>query len=548
MPMRRDWVPAFRWLQIMLIVGAIALDFAHGIRLGEHDIGFHPIYRFRQTLAVAISRLHQPALHGYLADQSVINALTSAGFPRLPEEGGHADLSDWTALFANSAALDRAIQQGLDAQFDPTLPPQTINGNEVAYADYFVIAFRLFGPHLTSLYYLFFAILCVSCILFYLQFRHSPFSLFLLTSYLAGIFFLQNYVHSQNAEWGATLTNSRFFEALSLLPASHVFLVIWRREKPSLITVATVILQSMILAFLIDCRITARWQLAAITAASVLMVLVLKWESGDWWTLRARDQWKVVWPAVAAVVALAGHMSLISHAVDARYASQPKYHPIWHEVLRGLMGSSSALQKAYIGRFTTLGAASDQDAYDAVSYDLTERWDTSSPIAVVRGGRVEADVTRGWSEYERLARRLVIQIVLKHPKTVLYGLYNKGIEQISEYRDQDAMSFENLRVAGLIAALGAIIWLAMGGVGSRHLLGGAYGAAVMLLAALAPPIIAPSALSVGTLLAYLMAFVLAACAILILVGRMLTKAGSSWYPIHVGVPCAKAKPRVWHDR
>jgi hypothetical protein len=93
------------------------------------------------------------------------------------------------------------------------------------------------------------------------------------------------------------------------------------------------------------------------------------------------------------------------------------------------------------------------------------------------------------------------------------------VEQIFEYRVNGAMSLANLWMAGLISALGAIIWLAFGGLGSRQLVAGACGSAIMLLAALAPPIIAPSVLSVGTLLAYLVAFVLAATALIIVVGR-----------------------------
>jgi hypothetical protein len=73
---------------LVLAVITIGLDFAHGIALGEHNIGFHRIYRFRQTVAIAISRLQRPRLHRYLAYQSVIDALTQNGSPALPAEGG----------------------------------------------------------------------------------------------------------------------------------------------------------------------------------------------------------------------------------------------------------------------------------------------------------------------------------------------------------------------------------------------------------------------------------------------------------------------------
>ena len=55
MPTQHDWTFAWRWLQISLIFAVFALDFAHGIWLGQHNIGFHPLYRLRQSTAVAIS-------------------------------------------------------------------------------------------------------------------------------------------------------------------------------------------------------------------------------------------------------------------------------------------------------------------------------------------------------------------------------------------------------------------------------------------------------------------------------------------------------------
>jgi len=518
---RREWKAALRGLQIALIVAVFALDFLHGIRLGERDIGFHPIYRFRQTLAVALSRLHHPAMHGYLADQSVIDALDEAGFPRLPEEGGPRDQASWTAYFSDSAALDRAMERGLKVTFDPALPPQIIKGNEVAYADYFVLAFRLFGLHMSSLYYFFFLILGASCVLFYIEFRSSSFLLFLLTTYLGGIYFLQNYVNSQNPIWGATLANSRFFEALTLLPATHIFLVAWRRREVRLATAAAVVLQALILAFLIDCRITARWQVAAICGAAVFAIRWGKWKNRKWLPALDRNVWNAAWPALVAVSALGLHMAAINYSVDSRYADESKYHIIWHEVLRGLLGSSVELQRVYLGHPTGLGAASDKDSYDAIDYELNQHHDLSSPIAVVERGMIRVDVTKGWGEYERLARNLVLKMVREHPLAVLSSLYNKGVEQVFEYRVRGAMSLQNLKVAIVICVIGALIWLGLQSIDEVQLIDGAMATSVLLIFALAPPVIAPSPLSVGTLLAYLMGFILAVLTFVVLILRRL---------------------------
>src|SRR3981081_582650 len=75
-------------LQLVLVLAAFCFDFAHGIALKQHDTGFQPMFRVRQTLAVAISRMREPPLHGYLAYQSVIDGLNRNGFAFFSEDVG----------------------------------------------------------------------------------------------------------------------------------------------------------------------------------------------------------------------------------------------------------------------------------------------------------------------------------------------------------------------------------------------------------------------------------------------------------------------------
>ena len=221
------------YLLILATVLAFCFDFAHGIMLGQDRIGFHPIYRLRQGLAIAISRMHEPPLHGYLAYQSVVDALNEDGFAVLDQDKGpHLDVAGWSALLGDPARMDRALRDARDTAVDTTLEPQLVLGNELGYADYLYLGFRLFGLHMSSQYYLYFVLLGISCVLYLSQFRRSPFLVFLLLTYLAGLGFLENYAHSMGNE-AATLANSRLFEALSLLPAMHIFLLVWTRAPPA---------------------------------------------------------------------------------------------------------------------------------------------------------------------------------------------------------------------------------------------------------------------------------------------------------------------------
>src|SRR5262249_47983571 len=152
------------------------LDLAHGIWLGQDRIAFHPIYRVRQSMAVAISRLRDPPLHGYLAYQSVLDALNRNGFAvNANDVGPHLDFAGWRALFSDPDAVERALNEAKTTPIDTALPPQPIIINELAYADFIYIGFRLFGVHMSSLYYLCFILLGISCLLFIIEFRTSPF-------------------------------------------------------------------------------------------------------------------------------------------------------------------------------------------------------------------------------------------------------------------------------------------------------------------------------------------------------------------------------------
>jgi hypothetical protein len=515
----------WRSLQLILILLTFGLDFGHGIMLGEHDIAFHPLYRLRQTLAIAISRMHQPPAGGYLAYQSVVDALNENGFAIFNQDKGpHLDLDGSNELVKSPTRLEHALQDAKDAPIDPNLPPQIIRGNEPGYADYVYLAFRLFGAHMASLYFFYFVLLGISCVLFVAEFKRWPFALFLLSAYLAGLFFLQNYVQTQREQL-ATLANSRVFEALSLLPAMHIFLLVWRGQPFRMPTIATAAAQATLLAFVVESRTAALWQVAMIIAAAATVVLA---SAVGWRSLSASRKGHAlaaIWPAALAVTLLTTGMAAIDLRVDSRYRAEPKAHVIWHEVLRGILSTNLELQRIYVGKVTELADPTDQIAYDAVMKDLNDRNDRSSPIAFNVDGRIYIDPDRGYAEYDRLARSLVLKILAAHPFKVIASIPEKLSEQIEFFRGYtllSAMRVDNLLIAAVVAALAGILWLGSGAweVSARNLVVGAAAAAIIFAFALVPPLIAPSNLSVGTLLCFLIATVVGVFILIALVARL----------------------------
>lgn len=494
------------YLGLLLLIGCtFCLDIFHGIRLGQDQVAFDPIYRLRQSLAVAISRLHEPSPGGYLAYKSVVDVLDQNGFAQFDDEPGpHLDKQGRDALFNNGPLLDRIIHEAREVAIDRALPSDIIRANELGFADYIYVSFRLFGDRLSSLYYFYFLIAAATCLLYVVQFCRSPISLFVLVIFLAELYFLENYVHSYGTYLN-TVTNSRLYSGLSLVPALHVLLVLWRRPPLHAFTVAAVVMQSLIFAFLLSCRTEVAWQLVLIAAIACGMGLFALASRGQGLRVALR-RFGALWPAAVFVAVVSAYSAAVSASADQRYAMEPKAHIVWHEVLMGILSTSPELRRQYVG--DDLRTYGDPEVYTAVIRDINARNDASSPI--VRrdeNGKLNFDLMKGWSEYEKLVRSLTLRIILHHPLAVLAAIPTKIGDQIMLYDPPYAhsMAWDNLRVFVMIVAVGALLCIAAGGltVDRPTLRGTAFIIAVILIFAAMTPMIHPSPLSIGTLFCYL---------------------------------------------
>jgi hypothetical protein len=502
---------------LALITCTLGLDFFHGIQLGEDRIGYLPVYRLRQSLAVALSRLHDPPLGGYLAYKSVVDVLSADGFALLDgDPGPRRDRSGISALLNDGPRLDRMIQQATDVRIDPTLPPELIRANELGLADYIYVSFRLFGTRISSLYYFLFAIVGVSCLLYAWQFREGPFLMFLLLVFAAELYFLENYARSYGSLIN-TVTNSRLFSGLSLLPALHILLVLWQRLPPRLFTVAAVIGQSLIFSLLLSCRLEAAWQLIMVVAVAcgVALTTLLAWRRSGEGTLMGRLG--TLWPAAILILVVSTHSLVVAKSADARYAAERKGHILWHEVLMGILSTSPQLRLEYVG--DTLRTYGDEEVYTAVIRDLNARNDASSPIVRrLPNGQLTIDLMSGWGDYDKLAKSLTLRIIYQHPLAVLAVIPTKIGDQIVwfDYPGAHNMAWDNVRIPIAVIAVGALVCMAAGGfAGDRQRRSSALVLiAIVLLFAMATPMIHPSELAIGTLFAYLGAIViLAACGV-----------------------------------
>jgi hypothetical protein len=494
-----------RWTQLggvgllFLIVAIFALDIVHGVAIGQDGVLFGPAYRLRQSLAVTISRLREPSLHGYLAHRSIIDVFSAHGFAFFDDDKGERLWqTDERGLVDNVADMNAMLHEAMTVPIASGLQPEIIQANELGYADYAQMAFLLFGVNTQALYYFYYVILGISCALFVLQFRKSPFLLYLLTLYLGGILFLQNYADTQGSQL-FTVANSRLFSALSLPAALHVLLVMWERRRPSIVTALTILLQSIVIAFVISCRYEAMWQvLMILSAAGIVALKFLLERESHGWTTELAGRCSQLWPAALLFLVLFGDHMRVEMTADQRYAYEPKTHTIWPEVLGGILSVSPSLQKAYTG---TSYNNFDNYAYFAVIKDLTARHDTGSPIVTAENREIGLDLWRGFKFYDDLSRAMTLRVVREHPLLVIGGLYQKMIDQAKLYASSHAFALRNFRVPIVVVMLAALAYFFAGGMafGGEDLRGVYPLIAIFLIFSALTPAIEPSTLAAGTL-------------------------------------------------
>ena len=86
----------------------------------------NPIYRWRESLAIALSRMQAKPLHGYLAYGSISNYLNQHGLAIFGSEARPVPTDEErSALIHDGARMEKLIGEARQVPIDPSLPPVT---------------------------------------------------------------------------------------------------------------------------------------------------------------------------------------------------------------------------------------------------------------------------------------------------------------------------------------------------------------------------------------------------------------------------------------
>ncbi|MGE5537985.1 MAG: hypothetical protein ACM30I_05175 [Gemmatimonas sp.] len=480
----------------------------HSQELGqERTLYDNPIYRWRESLAVALSRMQDKPLHGYLAYRSTRDYLAQHGLGLM---GGEADPlpsgQERHDLVFDPDRMEELIREARDAPIDYTLPPVMVQGNELGVADYYYWSFKLFGLNLRALWLFYFSLLAVSAGLFFLTFRRSPFCILLLMLYLSAHYYMVGYAALPHF---TTVHNSRFFPVLSILPAMHLMLLLVRRERATLLTATVAGIQTLLLMFIIFCRLEAAWQAMAVIFAAGLMVSLRPiWRALRHPRTQRAGAWRTLMDVWPATLCAAGVILMTAYgwvAVDKQYRNATRTHVFWHTAFAGLVSSSPELDKLYGQGQDEYG---DNIAYMAALTYLREHRDVKSAIAYTGSdGQLYINPMSNMGAYDKVMRRVFIGVVAHHPWLVLKSfLVDKPRDQIDFLKNKGVFRLGGDAVPLALAAAASLLTLMAGASlpTKSELLLGLRTVTLVGAFSLVTPMIVPSLLIVGTIVFFLM--------------------------------------------
>jgi len=449
----------------LYVVFLFALNVLHAYQLGfQSKMYDSPIYRWRESLVIALSRMQPQPLHGYVGYGSILSYLTHHGLALI---GGEADPMptgpEQQALVMDGARMDRLMQEASKVTIDPNLPPVILQGNELGLVDYTYWAFKLYGISVNALVLFYFTLLFISVALFFVTFRQSPFCLLLLVLYLAAHYFALDYAQTRAI---LAIQNSRFFPVLALLPALHLFLLTVMRIRPTAPVVAGAAVQTFILMFMVFCRTQTYWEVFAILAAAAVATGLRPVRQAllrpKRWLAAIGETIRETWPAVLTVlgiVALLGY----SHFVPNKdlYSRESTAHIFWHDFFVSTVSADPQLLATY-----GYGSSSytDDMGYLAALHDLRGRNDGSTPIADEVNGVLGIDIMKSNGAYDDEMRRLYFRVLREHPWAVARSfLIGKPVDQLDYFRvTPELWQRQNYVNPTILAVAATLLALALG--------------------------------------------------------------------------------------
>ena len=334
-------------------------------------------------------------------------------------------------------------------------------GDDKGNADYFMLAFGLFGFNVQALYHLYFLILGISMAVFIAAFFRNVAYLTLVPLFLAGhhlavITLLDNLVTS-------TVHDAHFLAAMACLASLHVALLLTRPERNTLWSVPALVVQLAVIVLVIGSRPSAIWLVyfpIGVFALSLVPRVVKRSAWGQLPRILLTRGWIVLLLLVAPRLLSTYHTLVF----DRTYTeSEIESHMVWHALYMGLSVHPDAATYDLV--------YTDATSYNAAYWYLIDHPELARELDIDTSRlKFDPKYTQTWitdvvgfRRYEEIGKRNFLSFVSEHPRYLL--------ESMLLYKPKYLLKQGILWQAGLLTAWPAWVKIELAHAPpSRHLL------------------------------------------------------------------------------
>jgi hypothetical protein len=466
-----------------ILIGLMATGTLSTARIGS--ITWGPTH---EILSAAIATSHiKFGLSGELAYKEVAQAIAD----EVTSTKSVTDIMDDATrrLDNDPAAVTRGFQAGAAVQRANIATPANKKGyvtdwvDDVGYADFYELAFRLFGFNASSTHWLYFSVLLTACILFVGVFFNDNLAVGSLTLSITALFLISSSAYF--LEEIPSFAANRFLSTLAIVPLLHSIHTSLRQAPLSRREIIVLVAQTLIMSFAIAARAAGVWCVMAAVACAFVVIVVrrlpaAKPDTAGGTTVRLKARFaspyagRVV--ATGAIIAsvFAAAMVIRTNRIDELYYRDYNYphHLVWHSAYLGLAWNPDwdSLRPQY----ADITPGGDSIGFDLFIHVMKERGEP--PLTngylfnYLRARPYEAFIRKVYINFLAQNPVFAVKLFLYYKPTAMFQIVARNVATIPAI--SWLLTFCSLSLASLCFALGgssarlkelliccAVIWL-----------------------------------------------------------------------------------------
>ena len=302
--------------------------------------------------------------------------------------------------------------------------------DDKGFADFIIAAFALFGPHLMSMYFMWFLILLASSVLYLVSYGRKNWALGFLCFIYLGLYLAISVLPLVSANLingrlvnDVSIYETRYLDVLAILPVFHMLLLACSRRPLNLLKDGLPFIgQLFIFLMLYHARSSLGWEILAVFMFCSSLIFIRVYSA---YRQRKNLKLKVITKASSAffvvVMLIAGILSLniYKHVVyHPAYFSEMGARTFWHNALMGLGQYNTQLAAKYHVDVSDLNVAQAVISYARQSKKCApdiEQLEGQQLLNTLGGYGIA-----NWSHYEQCARQYYFYILSENKSQVLY--------------------------------------------------------------------------------------------------------------------------------